>query len=193
MKERIRGGWLLLTWPVAGLALLLAKASERFAEYGFARGIYRAFHGPVALLTGLLPFSLAELILYALVPAVLILLAVWRYLATEPLRRARRHPDQAAAVLFSAVCALLSHRTLTRRKDETLRDFATRVERPLKAEQLPSLLPLADAYGAQLYGNHPTPPEPFREAYLRMRAAASPGTRFVLVIKRILSRNHSLI
>ena len=77
MKERIRGGWLLLTWPVAGLVLLLAKASERFAEYGFARGIYRAFHGPVALLTGLLPFSLAELILYALVPAVLILLAMW--------------------------------------------------------------------------------------------------------------------
>ena len=35
MKERIRGKWLLLTWPVAGLVLLLAKCSERFAEYAF--------------------------------------------------------------------------------------------------------------------------------------------------------------
>ena len=123
----------------------------------------------------------------------LILLAVWRYLVTEPLRRAQRHPDQAAAVLFSAVCALLSRRKLTRRKDETLRDFALRVERPLKEEQLPSLLPLADAYGAQLYGNHPASAEPFRDAYLRMRAAASPGARFVLAMKRLLPQKQSLI
>ncbi|MBR4132804.1 MAG: DUF3810 domain-containing protein [Oscillospiraceae bacterium] len=77
MKERIRGKGLLLTWPAAGLVLLLAKCSERFAEYAFARGIYRVFHGPVAFLTGLLPVSLAELILYALIPAVLAMLAVW--------------------------------------------------------------------------------------------------------------------
>ncbi len=75
--RRIKGTWLLLTWPVAGLVLLLAKRSESFAERVFARGIYRAFHTPVALLTGLLPFSLAELVLYALVPAVIAMLSVW--------------------------------------------------------------------------------------------------------------------
>lgn len=77
MKTRIRGKWLLLAWPVAGLTLLLAKCSERFAEYVFARGIYRAFHTPIAFLTGLFPFSLAELILYALIPAAAVMLTVW--------------------------------------------------------------------------------------------------------------------
>ena len=120
----------------------------------------------------------------------LILLGVWRYLATEPIRRAKRHPDQAAAVLFSAVCGLLSRRKLTRRKEETLREFADRIEKPLRNEQLPSIMPLAEAYGAQLYGNHSAPAEPFREAYLRMRAAASPGARFVLAVKRLLPQKH---
>ena len=68
MHRQIRGKWLLLTWPVAGLVLLLAKHSEAFAERVFARGVYRVFHTPVALLTGLLPFSLAEWILYGLIP-----------------------------------------------------------------------------------------------------------------------------
>ena len=77
MKDRIRGKWLLLTWPVAGIVLLLAKRWECFAEYGFARGLYRVFHGPVAFVTNWLPFSLAELTLYALVPAVPAMLAVW--------------------------------------------------------------------------------------------------------------------
>ena len=77
MNGRIKGKWLLLTWPVAGLVLLLAKCSERFAEHVFARGVYRVFHTPVAFLTGLLPFSLAEMILYSLIPAVLLMLAVW--------------------------------------------------------------------------------------------------------------------
>ena len=77
MRERIKGKWLLLTWPAAGLTLLLAKSSERFAERLFAQGLYRVFHTPVAFLSGLLPFSLAELILYSLIPAVLAMLAVW--------------------------------------------------------------------------------------------------------------------
>lgn len=120
----------------------------------------------------------------------LILLLVWRYLATEPLRRAKRHPDQGAAVLFSAVCALLSRRRLTRRRDETIKEFALRVEKPLRAEHLPSLLPLAEAYGAELYGNHLAPAAPFRETYIRLRAAASPGTRVILAVKRMLTKKH---
>ena len=77
MSEKIKGKWLLLTWPAAGLVLLLAKCSESFAEQVFARGIYRIFHTPVAFLTGLLPFSLAELVLYGLIPAIAVLLTVW--------------------------------------------------------------------------------------------------------------------
>ena len=77
MSEKIKGKWLLLTWPAAGLVLLLARRSEAFAEHVFAQGIYRVFHTPVAFLTGLLPFSLAELVLYGLIPAIAVLLTVW--------------------------------------------------------------------------------------------------------------------
>ena len=116
----------------------------------------------------------------------LILLLVWRCRTTEPVRRAKRKPEQAAAVLFSAVCALLSKRGLTRRKEETLRDFASRAERILREEQMPSILPLAEAYGAQVYGNHTAPAAPFLKVYLRLRDAASPWTRFCLTVKRML-------
>ncbi len=68
---------LLALWPVAGLTLLLAKHSAEFAEHVFARGIYRFYRTPISFLTGLLPFSLAELILYALAPAVLTGLCLW--------------------------------------------------------------------------------------------------------------------
>ena len=74
MKKR---HFLLVLWPVAGLTLLLAKCSEKFAEFVFARGIYRVYRTPISFLTGLLPCSLGELILYALVPAVLSALIVW--------------------------------------------------------------------------------------------------------------------
>ena len=74
MKKR---DWLLILWPVAGLILLFSRCSESFAENVFARGIYPVYRTPICFLTGLLPFSLGELILYALVPAVLIGLAVW--------------------------------------------------------------------------------------------------------------------
>ena len=68
---------LLALWPVAGLALLLARSSEEFAERVFARGIYRVYRTPICFLTGLLPFSLGELLLYAVVPATLVCLIVW--------------------------------------------------------------------------------------------------------------------
>ena len=67
----------LLLWPVAGLTLLLARCSPRFAEHVFARGIYRVYRTPISFLTGLLPCSLGELIVYAAAPAVLIAMICW--------------------------------------------------------------------------------------------------------------------
>ncbi len=127
------------------------------------------------------PFPWLLLLLLAL-----ILLLVWRYRVTEPVRRAGRHPDQAAAVLFSAVCALLARRGLARRREETLRDFASRAEKPLREDRLPSIQPLAEAYGAEVYGRHAADPAPFLETYLCLRNAASRWTRFRLAVKRML-------
>lgn len=73
-----RGKIALLTlWPVAGLVLLLSRCSDRFAEFVFARGIYRVYHTVLAFLTGWIPVSVGEWILYALIPAGIAMLTVW--------------------------------------------------------------------------------------------------------------------
>ena len=117
----------------------------------------------------------------------IIALLVLRYLITEPLRQADRHPEQAARVLFSAILALLSLRGLSRLPSETLHDFARRAEKRLREEGLPSLIPLTDAYAAQLYGNHFADAQPFREMYLLLRQKAPKWTRAWLAVKRMLT------
>ncbi len=62
---------------MAGLILLLARCSEDFAEYLFARGIYRVYRRTIAAVTGLLPFSLGEVALYLLLPLAAFLLLRW--------------------------------------------------------------------------------------------------------------------
>ena len=120
---------------------------------------------------------------------VLLALLIWRYLATEPVRRAARHPEQAAEILFGATCAHLALRGIRKKPQETLRDFALRADRENRDTPLPRLVPLSDAYAAQLYGRHTAPAKPFRDAYLSLRAAARPWIRFFLATRRMLSKN----
>lgn len=67
----------LVLWIPALAVVIAARLSERFAEEVFARGIYRVWHTAVARVTGLLPFSLAEWVLYGFVAAVCAALVVW--------------------------------------------------------------------------------------------------------------------
>lgn len=122
-----------------------------------------------------------------LILLIIALLALRLYF-TEPLRRAERHPDQAVAILFSAVCALLSAKRLRRAPSETLHAFAARADVPLKAKSLPELTPLADSYAAELYGKHPADPAPFSAAYRTMRDRASRWTRIRLAVKRVFGK-----
>lgn len=120
--------------------------------------------------------------------ALLTALLVWRYLWTEPVRRANRHPAQAADIFFAAMCALLRCRGLTKAPAETLHAFAIRADEALGDGKLPPLLPLADAYAGQVYGRHPAAPADFRAAYLRFRAAAPWYIRLRLALKRCAPR-----
>lgn len=65
--------WLLLAWPLAVIACLIARSGENAAESIFAKGIYRVYGTAFSFVSGLFPFSLAELI----VIAVPILSLVW--------------------------------------------------------------------------------------------------------------------
>ncbi|MCR5829154.1 MAG: DUF3810 domain-containing protein [Lachnospiraceae bacterium] len=66
--------FVLLAYPLAILLLVLSKYVPGFAEYVWGRGAYRAFRFVMASITGLLPFSLAEVILILIVPVFLFFL-----------------------------------------------------------------------------------------------------------------------
>lgn len=123
--------------------------------------------------------------LILLLALLLILLLVFRFLWTEPLRRARRKPDRAAEILFSAMAGLLTKWGVTRRPQETLHEFAYRADQQLAGKNLPSLWPLAQDLAGQVYGRHPAPAAPFRSAYTALRNAAGPWTRCRLAVKRM--------
>ncbi len=112
-------------------------------------------------------------------------LGVLRMYMTEPLRQAQKHPDKAVDILIRSVLALLSARGLKRTSTETLHDFAHRADAVLAKEKLPSVLPLMDAYAAQLYGRHRANGSDFTGIYRALHNAASPMIRFRLAVKRI--------
>lgn len=62
---KVRSFFLLL-YPISLLLVALAKYNSYFAEYIFARGIYRYLSQGLSILTGWIPFSLAELTVIAL-------------------------------------------------------------------------------------------------------------------------------
>lgn len=73
MKEilKLKRTKLLILLPLGLLFLFLAKLSPFIAEYVFARGLYKILSLPLGLVTGIFPFSMAELII-VLIPALLI-------------------------------------------------------------------------------------------------------------------------
>ncbi len=88
LKEK--KNFLLLTYPVALLLTILARCVPGFAEYVWARGVYRAFRFVIASITGLLPFSLAEIIVILILPTFIFLLV------RAVIRTVRAHKEKKA-------------------------------------------------------------------------------------------------
>ena len=116
----------------------------------------------------------------------LLLALVLRWLWTEPMRRARRKPEQAAEILFAAIAVLLAKKGIRRGSAETLHEFAARADAQLAGKNLPSLWPLANHLAGSIYGGHPAPAAPFQTAYTAFRAAASPWARLRAALKRMI-------
>ncbi len=70
--------------PAALVIFILSRLSSWFAEYILARGIFRIFAVPIGFLTGFLPFSLAEILLYLTVVTMILLLVKFLFLMTRP-------------------------------------------------------------------------------------------------------------
>ena len=104
----LRRVWLLLLFPVGLLLYQLAIWFPDFAEW-YARNPYRWLSKAVNFLTGLFPFSLAEILLYLLLCGILVWLVVGIVrLVKYPQNRRRRlcgfllTPFCAASILFFA-------------------------------------------------------------------------------------------
>lgn len=81
MKEMLKDkrNWFLLAWPIGFGLYFLAVNSKEAAENVCARGIFRFFGGVMSRISGIIPFSLAELllILFALfVPTMMIITVI---------------------------------------------------------------------------------------------------------------------
>ncbi len=95
-------GFAFLLWPLGGLSLIFARWSEDFAETVFAQGIYPLWHRLAAAATGWLPFSLAELLLYALLLFVPWALISWLL----HIKKAKKRGPVLWNGLLNGLCAL---------------------------------------------------------------------------------------
>lgn len=66
LKKR---SWLLVLFPITLLILFIVRNSTYVAEYVFARGLYKIISQGVSLITGIVPFSIMELMVI-LIPIV---------------------------------------------------------------------------------------------------------------------------
>ncbi|MBP1754756.1 MAG: hypothetical protein H6Q59_1154 [Firmicutes bacterium] len=95
--------YLLLLMPISLILILLAKKSSFFSEQIYAKHIYRIFSRIISLITGLFPFSVAELIVIALPIALLII--VVRFLLLLILDKKERR-DRWIKGLLNLFCTL---------------------------------------------------------------------------------------
>lgn len=119
----------------------------------------------------------------------LMLLLLWRYWMTEPIRRAKRHPGQEMKIYFDAVSLILSGMKIQRRPSETLHDFAFRADEALKEKGWPALSPLAFAHAASVYGKRAADPEMAKACYLAMRDSQKLFARICTAVKRMICGN----
>lgn len=80
--------WMLLFIPFSFIIILIVKQNTTIAEYIFARGIYKFFSQFIAIIFGIIPFSIAEIILYLIILGFLFLL--FRFLVKLVIAKGKR-------------------------------------------------------------------------------------------------------
>ncbi|HKL99552.1 MAG TPA: DUF3810 domain-containing protein [Mobilitalea sp.] len=93
--------YLLILFPVSLVLIILAKNSSYFAEQIFALHIYKWFSQAISMITGLIPISLAELLIFAL-PLLLLLFII--LFITHILREKDRRLSVIIKGLLNALC-----------------------------------------------------------------------------------------
>lgn len=95
--------YLLLLIPISFLLILAAKKSSFFAEDFYALHIYKWISQPVSLLSGLFPFSMAEIIVYAMPVILLVLLTIF---LVRLIRQKENRGIRLTKGILNLLCAL---------------------------------------------------------------------------------------
>ncbi|WP_312642025.1 DUF3810 domain-containing protein [Hydrogenoanaerobacterium sp.] len=95
--------WLLLLLPISVLITLLAKGVPAVAEQVFARGIYRWMSQAMSAVTGLLPFSLLEFGIIALILILIVFLCKLIHKLAKNKEQREEITKRAALNLFCVV------------------------------------------------------------------------------------------
>lgn len=105
MREliKLKRNYLLFLFPLSFILILLARKSSFFAEHVYALRIYRWFSQLVSIITGLVPISLAE-ILIIILPFFLIILLI--KFISRLIKDKQNRKINAAKGLINIICAL---------------------------------------------------------------------------------------
>lgn len=79
--------WLLVLFPITLLILFIVRNNTYMAEYIFARGIYKIISQGVSLITGIIPFSLMELMVITIPILSVVFIIVMIYKLWKSARR----------------------------------------------------------------------------------------------------------
>lgn len=119
-----------------------------------------------------------------ILPAALAFL-IFRLTAADPVRAARRRPDQASRILFTAVETALAAAGRQRRAGETLDEYSRRIRSFFPGVPLTEAM---DAYSADVYGGRTMKPALLTRVWNGVMKALSPWDRLRVRMKIARSR-----
>lgn len=99
--------WIICLIPlvIAALMYLLLPKFPHFTEYVFSRGIFRAIGFPVQWAVSAVPFSVTEIIVILIIPAVIVLAVVW---IIKIIRNTEKAKTAEKGIRFVAWCLNLA-------------------------------------------------------------------------------------
>ncbi len=102
-----RKHFILLIWPVSFICLLIAKLDADSAEYFFAKAVSKAYLQFIGFITGILPFSLAELTVILVPPLLIFLLIRFIIKTIRSSKDTRLHYIVRSFLNFLCVCGII--------------------------------------------------------------------------------------
>lgn len=99
--------WLLLLLPISLIIIVLSRNNSNIAEYVFARGVYKVLSQPLSIITGIIPFSIMELMILMIpIISIIVLGQVIYKLIRSIYRKEKRISSFILPAIFNLLCVV---------------------------------------------------------------------------------------